>query len=474
MDSTSAEASGATTILDLNDDCLLALFEHFDLLDLCAVADVCSRFQTIAKACFDHSKRNTLNVPEDLWCRHKAVNVVLLKTSRVLRIFGSFITEINEDHLCVDENLQPEYESEFFNLLLQYCCGTLTKLKVEGHFAPETVRNLQPLFKTLHKLVILSCGSIPDLPPSWFPELRELELELIDDHNYSHDIVHLDQFYHKLNRISFKYVDGITDDDIEKFLMCSPKLKEIELCECSDLESRTVGAIAEHATEIEKLNLTLCFDDYIGFFNYDKLRNLRSLELNLTCSKEKYMHDTDYSITIIEAIIDAEIPLKHLSLEGLWKGREAYVEGNLHHSIQVLSKLQTLETLKLSTSEDLTVSDIMFICKHLKELTELQLDRIRALTTEDILILLKNVEKLKLLLLIDVTLVRHVPESFKFDAKVFEKILEIVKNRAEKSRLEICLDEGVYNVNIPDYLRETHKDSVTVNENIYLKRILNA
>lgn len=107
-----------------------------------------------------------------------------------------------------------------------------------------------------------------------------------------------------------------------------------------------------------------------------------------------------------------------------------------------------------------------FICKRLNELTELQSEFFRALITEDILLLLKSAEKLKLLLSVDVTNVCYVLESYKFDATAFEIILKIVDSSFEKSRWEICFDEECYNVNIPYYSVETHKGSVTVNENI--------
>lgn len=38
-----------TLISDLGDDCLLGVFKHLDLSDLCTVADVCSRFRLNAR-----------------------------------------------------------------------------------------------------------------------------------------------------------------------------------------------------------------------------------------------------------------------------------------------------------------------------------------------------------------------------------------------------------------------------------------
>lgn len=56
----------ATTILTLNDDCFLEIFQYLDLIDLCAVADTCRRFRQNAKACFAYSKRENLNLGNDV------------------------------------------------------------------------------------------------------------------------------------------------------------------------------------------------------------------------------------------------------------------------------------------------------------------------------------------------------------------------------------------------------------------------
>lgn len=43
-----------THILDMNDDCLEAVFSHLDPIDLCAVAQTCRRFESVAD---DHFRR---------------------------------------------------------------------------------------------------------------------------------------------------------------------------------------------------------------------------------------------------------------------------------------------------------------------------------------------------------------------------------------------------------------------------------
>lgn len=48
MDSASRE--DATAILDLNDDCLQEVFGYFDLFDMCALVEVCTRLKQTAQA----------------------------------------------------------------------------------------------------------------------------------------------------------------------------------------------------------------------------------------------------------------------------------------------------------------------------------------------------------------------------------------------------------------------------------------
>lgn len=99
----SALTENATTILALNDDCFLEVCQYLDLLDFCAVAEVCHRFRQNAKACFAHSKKKNLNVKNDI-IKHKnhrySFNQVISKISKILRNFGGFISKFEEKSMA--------------------------------------------------------------------------------------------------------------------------------------------------------------------------------------------------------------------------------------------------------------------------------------------------------------------------------------------------------------------------------------
>lgn len=476
MEFTSNEAAEATTIHDLNDDCLLALFEYLGLQDLCAVADVCSRFRAIARASFAHSKPKTLDLPDDIGCRFPSVhNKILLRTSRVLRNFGPFITDIFDfakycrssppDYL--NDEMCSECEREFFDLLIRYCSGTLTHLSLRRTLLPnEVVLKMRPLFRGIHKLGLFN-RELPALSASWFPELRELELgNIIPNQSFQYDCLH--ETFPKLERISFHSLHGFMNYDIEKILQCNPKLKEIELDKCKNLGTNTLWAIAEYAKKVEKLNLNFHFQKPNPNAKYfSGLHKLSSLALCL-------LFEPDYVTSVICEIAEAGIPLKYLRLGGLWMEKnsstqQAFIDG--------MSKLTKLETLVLVKSQGLNATDINSICEHLKDLRELQLESFVALTADDLLMLVGNAEKLEQVLLVDTFPIydhgRKCNIIIDFDGKTFQKIVNIVKKRSKRTRLNIYLNTDCYNVAIPDELAKANKDFVVVNDDKDLTRYAN-
>lgn len=94
--SSSALDEDATTILILNDDCLLAVFEHLNVLAMAAVADTCNRFKQLSQACFAYSKHKDLDLSRDVKENGDSLNRILLKSSKVLRNFGQFIIAFKE------------------------------------------------------------------------------------------------------------------------------------------------------------------------------------------------------------------------------------------------------------------------------------------------------------------------------------------------------------------------------------------
>lgn len=441
--------ASTTSILNLSDVCLLAVFQYLNVQDLSTVADVCSRFRAVAKTSFDQSKRSRLEFPDDFEYSH--VSETLLKIPGVLRNFGSYITEIRVSSWGMRERLRSRYESELVDLLTKYCCGTLITLELFNFkLKPENVLKLRPVFEGLQKLE-LHCETFPKLSKSWFPKLRELKYYDSGERDFYKEYSKLVQSYYKLEKIALIKLYGITDDDIQNILKCNPKLKEIELCRCKFLSAITLRAIAEQAPEIEKLDLKLKFNEHLNrYTNYfSGMPNLTSLVLNLEFPDPHY-------VSLVCEISEARMPLKYFRVHNQRMKEDRDAARSFIDAILALNKL---ETLILVDFDGLNAKDINRFCKHLKHLTVLYLEDVVPLTVDEILKLVGNAKKLEQLVLDE----KHADNIIDFDGEtLMEKTAKIVEKRRNKTHLEIDLIGKCYNVGRLNDSSKLHNNSVSV------------
>lgn len=181
---TSSTAHSATSILDLNDDCLRDVLSYLVVRDLCVVADVCARFRMTAIAHFAHSKPN---VDKCVTCLEMANHHLQLQTSRILRNFASAMTTIR-------------IAGEFWDFEIRrnpYCDQTRLMRLVSFHWSEN--------IKTLQLIEIIITDEIACI-------IRQMLL--------------------RLENLS---VENCTcqDEHLEKLLLEAPKLKELKLSSCS-------------------------------------------------------------------------------------------------------------------------------------------------------------------------------------------------------------------------------------------------
>lgn len=110
MDVSLQSTGSATTVLDLNDDCLRETFAILDLNVLSTVADVCTRFREIAvetaRSKFNHLILYWRSIPSDNYYSK-------------LRNFGAHLKSIEVDARKFGIN----YQKRLMKLLSLYCVG---------------------------------------------------------------------------------------------------------------------------------------------------------------------------------------------------------------------------------------------------------------------------------------------------------------------------------------------------------------
>lgn len=87
-----------THILDLNDDCLEALFANLDPHDLCAIEETCRRFSLLTDEAFRQKYRlSHFKFRSEFDNSHECSEFQI--SSRILRLFGKFIGKLRAEYL---------------------------------------------------------------------------------------------------------------------------------------------------------------------------------------------------------------------------------------------------------------------------------------------------------------------------------------------------------------------------------------
>lgn len=262
MDSQLA-STNVTSVLALNDDYFLEVFKWLDLMDLCAVAGVCTRFRKNVKLCFEYSKKKNLNLRFDFVSDGDSVNIFLLKTSKILRHFGVFLNKfddeahwISQEHWCMDEGYRCR--RRIMKLVTRYCSGTLIQLSL---FAPSitdnSMRMMKPLLEFLQTLEMrhLAIGqSFLDMLAEC-PKLRELKLSIGVERFRAKKKLKFDRLFSLKNlvKISLTTFWDLQNSDIDELLHHNLQMKEIELEYCQKLDCHIFRSIANHTPNVEKL-----------------------------------------------------------------------------------------------------------------------------------------------------------------------------------------------------------------------------
>lgn len=459
----SASIENTITMLALNDDCLLEVFQYLDLLELSAVADVCERFRQSAQDSFARSKKDKLDFYHDIYRPRDTFKKILLKTSRVLRNFGHFIAKLN-----VNGNLSilqlPEDQRKLFELFVRYYqevnaddCSSLKEMDL-SHFdlRIDFVHAMGPL--RLRKLALRSSqigGTFLSILPLWFGELQELRLDGVDVERFEF----LHRSFPKLVTFALNWNSDLNIDDIGKMLQHNPQLKQIELGYLPQLEN-ILPSIVEYVPEIETLDLCWYGTDTINretIKDFAQLRAMRTLKLQVENSGDRSSRIPlrEYIVQVIDAIAEANIPLKHL-----WWYSPCF-ELDANQFVYAIMKLKQLETLDLELCGDFTPSHLIEICRDCSELATFRSNGVFVPTPENIMEIVRYSPKLRLLQM-NTYPVYIERDDCSIDIDMYKELLKIVKNRSSETHLEIRLP-GFYNLeNIPTELAQAHRRSLSI------------
>lgn len=420
-------------ILQLNDDCLMVIMKKLNLIDLCAVAETCSRFKCVADEVFE-SQRKSYAMPQP--------GIEFKDHQRILINFGKLVTKGTciMDFGGIVMKMNKAQMIAAFQWLERYCSESLQHLTVAGFtteeidLPPSAIRLMSkvqridfmiPISDQILRNALLDCYELVELsmlmydgPFHWqdhrFPNLRKLS-----------------------NRVR---LDGNTDfNKIEAFFKNHTKL--------TDLSTQFLNYHGEHAIDftflkhlpdLKKLDFILVGAPIVGTEAFAYLKKLQEFTVDSSSDKRT------------DALI-----LEHLaSVDSLVKLVLAFPE--VSHLNAGIGRFTNLTKLEISAHhraphdefDNANIASLATLRN--SSITELKVGCIKLLKPQSIVNVIRNmnkVTKLKLFCEIELT------------EKFCQKLAQVCS--AQNRKLEIILEEEVvdemnYDLNFIDKFNKEH------------------
>lgn len=218
-DQITGNAQEGFNILQLNDDCLMTIFNEVDVLDLLALKKTCTRFEGVSCDLLKRHKKLDL----DNVCPKKTY-LTMLDAKNILMELGPFA-----EHLIITRDTFARPGVRILNLIPKHC-SNLKELDIHDFtLKPNSLKSLEGVFKTLESLRLVNCG-IADC----------IERSLTQAKN--------------LRRLDLSQNSEITG----KCLKAVRNLKYLNLESCQNIQGKPFITFAERNKTLEFLNINCC------------------------------------------------------------------------------------------------------------------------------------------------------------------------------------------------------------------------
>ncbi|XP_031631396.1 uncharacterized protein LOC116345832 [Contarinia nasturtii] len=335
--STSELQEETSSFLQLNDDCLYAVFGYLNVESLCHVANVCKRFKTspITEQVFKRYHRH-------FFWRSRDLKVSVIR--RVIYKFGHLITSFDLDTKNYDQL------GITFDDIVKYCsqnleCLELTKVTI-------TCDKSALLMPRLKYLSLYTCDM--DYKEDWNAVFRNCpELETLNFFGCSCKF--LVQLFPKLTTLDIWCKERDTIFDI---LSLNPQLKNLTINDLIDDEF--IKNVVEHGKDLEELYLCRVGSKKIqpqnytvnGLLQLGKLKKLKKLQIDI-----QYGSYSKVIPQLMKAFSNENILIEELTLRNFFISSE---------DIKSLGNLKTLQFLHLSLIKlQVTGNDLVILVAEL-------------------------------------------------------------------------------------------------------------
>lgn len=429
----------------LNDDCLREVFRLLPLIDLTNVADVCVRFNTVAKEVFSSKFANTI-ISDDSKSHIDYFELNFNSAEKLLRNFGQLM-------LSLEIKGQPflNMEAFFLKLIGYYCSSSLQKLSLSKFRIKTKSQKFSTLMKRLFRChskfsqrerYCVQIDNRCKFPQ--FANLRELylnecqintldmfskckKLSFFRMHRCSFSFITnplMQLRTANLEEVHFTYNNQMLRCEINSFLKSMPTIRKLALrlsYNTVDDLSVIFRKVAKHLPRLEHLEFSVNRNSelnkctkYLG-----QLKYLEVLKIKLNLYKECKC------TMLLQTLVENSIPIKQLSIEDTLIDVAA---------IEQLVQLKGIQILKMNHVDGLNDEHLIKIGQEMPELQELHLQKFSKtkITSTGLNEMLQFANNLILLKL-------GPNPRFTFDADDYKAMSKTLKNRVIKKKLRIVV-----------------------------------
>lgn len=364
----------ARNLLDLNDDCLAEIFSKLTVPQLGDVACTCIRFQNIARQVFPllQSKSNGVDLGVGWPFTNGDYIAYQRQIAPILRNFGDLVTKLNVT-FCGKNS----YNTSVFNLIANYCTGTLERLELRCCLSLhlDQINDANAIFRNVKQLILHRSYIVEG---SFLADAKELT-ELTLTGFYSTRVLDfLSNDYPNLKSITVKNSSMDWEEveiNINNFLERHPHLIE---CHLDGYDFDNISAIAG-MPELRKLSIWLCGNYIIR--PIAQLDKLTAMQLSANGSDQLEFLDTSRSSETLEELVlncfldDGTRLLKSLArfsnLNLLSIKLHFVLDDN---GLALLRHLPKLRVLAIGGPTSITADGVINLIRYLPHLQQLSLD----------------------------------------------------------------------------------------------------
>ncbi|XP_031623173.1 uncharacterized protein LOC116340690 [Contarinia nasturtii] len=454
------EGSSSNILAALNDDCLSAVFQHLELMDLTSAAQVCVHFQKLAQETFK-IKFKILQ----LELKSKSISKITMKREEVemiLRNFSPVIQSLKVDSI----NFNIDDDSSFFmlpinspylRLISKYGLTQLRELELSNFKVKENPESeeLRPLFSQLEKLHLHNCKFDESMRES-FSACKKLKTFHFVGCEISSGIF-IEQNFPKLEEARFINCSGLYESNLRNFMKLNPTLIKFSVTlnyHYSGLKDMDIIQLIyetlPHLTELEIDLRHYGCDLNRNIIYFGQMSALTVLKLG--CGAEPVAK-------LLECLASNKAPIEHLNL------RSADINDEIIAQVAKMKQIKILDLVNIYG--ELCDEHLIEIAKGLPQLEQLDLrdDKLfkygnsYKVTISGLKAMLLYANNLSLINIESI-------ESIKINVEAYQSMLTTIQNRSKEVKVLIKIKSYGKKSYVPESILAANREILYIDETI--------